>query len=673
MTNPEDSAIRWSCWRQRARNWAPVLALTLLAAVLRLVLLTDLPPGLYHDEAFNGLDALGVLKGKHSVYFAANQGREPFFIYLVAATVGLLGRTPGALRLAAVVCGTLTVPATYAMVQAWFNRRTALLSSFILATTVWHIHLSRVGFRAVTLPLAMALTLSVGAWAFRSRRRAAWLLTGLVYGAAFYTYLPARSTPVVLMAFGVYLVWAGQGGRLWPAILYLALGALVALIPLGAYTVSHWDVVMGRLGRVSVFNPVINQGDLWGTLGRQLLRVLGMFFVRGDISPRHNLPGRPVFDVVMAAAMILGTLNALIRARRREVASALTVIYVGLMLLPTWLADDAPHFLRAAGVLPPLVILPALGLEAAGSWLERRGWRFGSTFILGSVLAISLASAGWDYFVRYRNHPALPYVFEDAAAHLAAEVNGFLGTGWDGDGIVAASCSPRKEQRVYLDRRLLDEWASLSFLIVGAEGVTPFRADAPPSPSGPALIIVWPHSGLERYVDALPRNTRITARAGPLTMGDLEEVPYIAYVSYVVEPGAKPAPGYIARFGDMISLTDYAVERHKETWEVGLEWSASSPPPHNYTVSVRLLDGEQVVAQHDAEPCDGTYPTSLWREGDIVVDEHILELPQHGLRGVSLTVGLYDWPAMERLEARDSDGNRLGTQVKLPVAERLQD
>jgi hypothetical protein len=324
-------------------------------------------------------------------------------------------------------------------------------------------------------------------------------------------------------------------------------------------------------------------------------------------------------------------------------------------------------------VLPSIAVLPALGLESAAGWLQRRGWRLGSSVLIGSVLFTSLVATAQDYFVRYRTHPALPYAFEDAAAQLAAEVNDFLGTGWDGRGIAASCCNPREDARVYVDRRLLDEWASLSFLIAGTESVTPFRADAPPSPSQPALIVVWPHGGLERYVDALPRNARITGHAGPLTRGDLEEVPYSAYVSYVVEPGAKHAVGYVARFGSEIALTDYAVAWHEGAWEVELEWTALSRPQHNYTVSVTLFDGDQRAAQDDAEPCAGICPTGLWREGDVVVDRHVLELPAHGLSDVSLAVGLYAWPTMERLGVYDSNGDRLGTQVTLPVPELLSD
>ncbi|MCK4315439.1 MAG: glycosyltransferase family 39 protein, partial [Anaerolineae bacterium] len=239
---------------------------------MRVLALGEIPPGLYHDEAFNGLDALGVhvFTGQWPVYFAANRGREPLFIYLIAATVNLLGRTPGALRLAAALCGTLTIPATYLMARAWFNRRVALLSAVVLATMLWHVHLSRIGFRAVTLPLTTALALWLGARAYRSRRRRDWLLTGLLYGLCFYAYLPARFTPIVLITFALYLLSTGRGRRLWPGAAWFAAGTLVTLAPLALYAVGHWDVVMGRPGQVSVFNPLINGGDLWGTLGRQL-------------------------------------------------------------------------------------------------------------------------------------------------------------------------------------------------------------------------------------------------------------------------------------------------------------------------------------------------------------------------------------------------------------------
>ena len=45
------------------RKLAPLLLLLLLAAVLRLALLDGAPPGLTHDEANHGREALGILDG----------------------------------------------------------------------------------------------------------------------------------------------------------------------------------------------------------------------------------------------------------------------------------------------------------------------------------------------------------------------------------------------------------------------------------------------------------------------------------------------------------------------------------------------------------------------------------------------------------------------------------
>ena len=88
-----------------------------VAAGLRFWQLGDIPSGLYRDEATNGLDAVDVLNGQRQgqtpLYFEANNGREPAYIYLAAASIGIVGQTPLAVRLAAAVIGTLTTWFTF--------------------------------------------------------------------------------------------------------------------------------------------------------------------------------------------------------------------------------------------------------------------------------------------------------------------------------------------------------------------------------------------------------------------------------------------------------------------------------------------------------------------------------------------------------------------------------
>ena len=104
------------------------------------------------------------------LYFAANHGREPFFIYLVSLSVGWLGRSVYAVRLPAAIIGTLLIPAAYFMARELFGRRVGLLTAALTTITLWPIHLSLIGFRAGSLPLFIALSIGLGVHAYRSGR-----------------------------------------------------------------------------------------------------------------------------------------------------------------------------------------------------------------------------------------------------------------------------------------------------------------------------------------------------------------------------------------------------------------------------------------------------------------------------------------------------------------------
>jgi hypothetical protein len=541
------------------------------------------------------------------------------------------------------------------------------LSAAILAITLWHIHLSRIGFRAVTLPLAIAVALWLGTRAYRSCRSRDWLLASLAYGLCFYAYLPARLTPIALAVFAFYLMATGQGTRLWPGVAWFAAGTLLTLTPLAIYTLGHWDVVMGRPGNVWAFNPLVSGGDPWGTLGRQLLSTLGMFFVRGDAIIRHNLPTRPVFDPMMGAATVVGVGLAAWHARalrgRRVSAYGFLLLWTGLMLVPTWLSEDAPHFLRAAGVLPLLVVFPALGLDAAMGWLERQGRGGWATAAACAVLMGSLTLTVRDYFVRYASDPQTAYAFESAATDLAAEANQFAGVGWDGSGLAVGRAIAEPNRQVYLDSRLWNEWEAIHFLVPESDNIELILADEVAAQSRETLLLVWPYEGLGRHQTLLPRNATIKARGGPLAKGDLEEVPYEAYVAFAAEPRNNEPISHLGRFGERIALVGCAVEISEQSWQVQLRWEALAPPAQDYTVFVHLRNGTEVLAQHDGPPSTGHYPTSLWRSGDIIVDTHTLELSDNREGESQIVVGLYTWPSMERLEATPAGGGSTSDEL----------
>jgi hypothetical protein len=102
----------------------------------------------------------------------------------------------------------------------------------------------------------------------------------------------------------------------------------------------------------------------------------------------------------------------------------------------------------------------------------------------------------------------------------------------------------------------------------------------------------------------------------------------------------------LANFGTGIVLSEVETEQKTpEALEARLTWRVVEPVVANYGLSLRLRDRDgQVFASLDTQPHYGLYPTSLWREGELISDRYLLALPEGTLPGddYSLEVILYE-------------------------------
>ncbi len=94
-----------------------MLLILAVAAAFRLWQLASVPPGLFGDEAVNGLDALDVLAGRARIFYPANYGREGLAMLLFAGAIHAWGPTALALRIPTALAGSATALATY-----WLGR-----------------------------------------------------------------------------------------------------------------------------------------------------------------------------------------------------------------------------------------------------------------------------------------------------------------------------------------------------------------------------------------------------------------------------------------------------------------------------------------------------------------------------------------------------------------------
>jgi Dolichyl-phosphate-mannose-protein mannosyltransferase len=632
-------------------GWALLLLALATAVLLRFVNLGTWPPGLYRDEAFNGLDALQLLDGKWTPFFTTNNGREPFYIYLTALAVGFFGRSVLAVRLAAAVVGSLTTWLAYRLGRTWFGWRVGLLMAWLWAITLWPVHLSRVGLRTILLPAALTLTFWLGTEAYRRQRLSGqlprwWLAAGLAYGLGFYTYLAIRFTPLLLLAMGAFLLWRGKRQRLLAGVGWFLLGTAVSLLPLSLFYLQNPDLLLGRTGQVSIFNPTINGGDFWGTLWRQTGQALGLFVWRGDTILRHNPAGRPLFSWFMAGPFLLGVVYCLKQWRKPAVAAVL--LWTVIMLGPTILAEDAPHFLRAVGILPAALFFPALGLH----WL----WQWPRPLpplpqaVRGGIVAFLLAGSLWltvrDY-VNYSQQPDTAFLFEAAARELAQSLN-----------------EEDAETAVYLDRWFWDEpsqsgWPSIPFLadLSRVQLYRPENGLQPAAAGQPVSLYVWPYGDLEFVPQMLSNQAGVVLENGRLARGDLEPEPYALFTRYASEPTPAPSPQFI-NFDDTFYLQSWAIRQlDEQTIQVDLTWQLKTAEPPTQTAFVHLLTADGLLTQNDAPPGGSNWFPHWWRPGQTVREQRILQLPEpydpvrHTIR-----VGLYDPITLDNLPVIDDNG-----------------
>lgn len=124
------------------------------------------------------------------------------------------------------------------------------------------------------------------------------------------------------------------------------------------------------------------------------------------------------------------------------------------------------------------------------------------------------------------------------------------------------------------------------------------------------------------------------AGAAPVTVAEVETVALAR--AYALPAAARPVE---AAFGGVIALAGYDVIPGAEAG-LTLYWRALAEQLEaDYTVFVHVRDGAgQIVAQADAQPQAGGYPTSLWLPGEVVADHYQFALAPGNY---SVWVGLY--------------------------------
>lgn len=158
------------------------------------------------------------------------------------------------------------------------------------------------------------------------------------------------------------------------------------------------------------------------------------------------------------------------------------------------------------------------------------------------------------------------------------------------------------------------------------------------------------------------------AAGGPMTF------PIIGQVKLAPRTWPQVIPPVADRYvmGNEIVLLGYDLPksaRPGEELRFTLYWQALARPAYDYTVFVHLLDAAgTIVAQGDAPPMGGNYPTGLWAPPEMLADPHRVILPADLPSGEYYpSIGLYNLADGRRLPVLDEAGREVGDSVTLPA------
>jgi 4-amino-4-deoxy-L-arabinose transferase-like glycosyltransferase len=637
------------------------LGLLTLAAALRLYRLAELPPGFHIDEAYNMLDALRIVNGERPVFLEANAGRDVLYSYFQAVLVVLLGPQVFSLRLTSALIGIATVGLTYGFVRGLpLRRMTALLTALLLATSFWHLAFSRFGIRAITLPFIEVLTFWFFWQGVQAGRLRDFALSGLFLGLGAYTHPAGRLMPIIPLLFIVYLAvrYRTSATTYLRGLVLMALVAVIVFLPLGGYFWTHPWAFLGHPEEVSILSGRVGPGESRvHLLLTNAWRVLGMFTWEGDGAWWRNLAGRPVFDPLMGLAFVvgLGLLLSLAFVRRRTEAqrdvAVFALLWLGVMLLPTWLTDQAPNFSRAIGILPIVLLPPAWALTMAWEWGAERWGRWAGAG-LGIVVLLSAAWTAGDYFVVYARSPELYYAFDQDKVDIAAYIH-----------------EVAMQDRVY-PAPFLAEHPTVRFLTRDVElasfDISQGLVLPPREGDRGARYAFWarqPEPAAETTLAGLAEKEVVPdAQGNPMLI--LYQIPAqrlpAAEAPLATLPGdLGPLQPVGTRFGEVIELVGYEVEGDLVAGGkpvLTLVWRGLRPVGQNYTVFVHVVDESgKRWGQHDKQPLGGSYPTSIWAPGEVVIDRYPLAIASDAPGLLRLWVGLYLLETGERLPVAGSD------------------
>lgn len=456
-----------------------------IAVLLRFWSLGSVPSSPDWDEASLGYNAYSLLQTGKDEYGATlpltlrsfNDYKPGLYAYTIIPFLLLFDLNLLAVRFPSALFGVITVIALFFLVKELFkNEKLALLSSFLLAISPWHIQFSRAGFEAnIGLALCVLMTL-----AFIKGLKSPWFfsVSALLAGLNLYVYQAQKVfTPILVIL--LVIIYRKEFGKVSKNYLVTAIviGCIVAL-PFVSGIIS--GEALSRAEGTSILKEETpdtvrfrervaksnEEGLALGELlnNRRIVFVkqalnaylshfnLNWLFITGD-NPRHHAPNMGLVYILQLPFLLIGCYALCFYKEQKQHFFKEKLLVFGWLLLsplPASVTIDTPHAVRALPMVLMLQVLIASGILQAYHLLKNASVIKKYVFVQYVVLLIIFVFALFNflyflnqYFVQYN------YYFARDWQYGYRETVEYLKTAYPDRPVVVSNTHPLDQSYIF--------------------------------------------------------------------------------------------------------------------------------------------------------------------------------------------------------------------------------
>lgn len=434
-----------------------LIGIVILASILRLWQLSKVPSSPDWDEASLGYNAYSIMQTGRDEYGeflpvvlrSFDDYKPALYVYLVIPFIKLVGLNIYAVRLPAALFGILAVLATFFLVKELFsNVKTALLASFFLAISPWHLQFSRIAFES---GVGMAFNIFSALFFIKGLKKPFYLLaSSVLMGLSLYIYQSEKVfTPILaVILIGVFRKQLFSIPKKYLAAA-LIIGAIISLPMINlAFTNKE---ALARAKGVSVFADSTallkenvqkliedkKNNDLIGLVldNRRIVFAktviagylshfdLNWLFITGDLA-RHHAPNMGLLYLWDLPFLSIGIFVLLFGKFDRKAKLLLSLWFLASPI-PASITSGVPHAVRTLNFLPIFQIFTAIGVLAAANFISNIKYQIAKIHLKYLIFTVCFLFLIFNflyylnqYFVQqnYFNASEWQYGYEDSSA-----------------------------------------------------------------------------------------------------------------------------------------------------------------------------------------------------------------------------------------------------------------